>query len=178
LGVSDAIGAFMAGLVLSATSAKQRIEKLVLPLRDAFGALFFFHFGLIIDPGALGKVVLPVLAAVFVSISLAVLAGIGVARINRLGRREAANIAFLVVARGEFALILAALALAAGLDARLTPFVGLYVLVLATVSPVLASRSAGLSRIIPHRLVPSRAAAEPADTPDTPDPQLAGTVPS
>lgn len=176
LGVSDAIGAFMAGLVLSGTAARKRIEKLVLPLRDAFGALFFFHFGLIIDPGALGSVLLPVLVAVVVSVALALIAGVGVARINRLGRREAANIAFLVVARGEFALILAALALAAGLDARLTPFVGLYVLILATVSPVLASRSVGLSRCIPQRLLPAVGGDDDADDPT--DPRLAGTVPT
>lgn len=177
LGVSDAIGAFMAGLVLSATAAKQRIEKLVLPLRDAFGALFFFHFGLIIDPGALGAVAVPAVVAVVVSLMLALFAGVGVARINSLGRREAANIAFLVVARGEFALILAALALAAGLDARLTPFVGLYVLVLATISPVLASRSAGLSRIIPRRLLPGGAEVAPIEAADAPDLAPAGTVP-
>lgn len=154
LGVSDAIGAFMAGLVLSATVAKRRIERLVLPLRDAFGALFFFHFGLIIDPGEIGKVAGPAIAAVFTSLILAMAAAIGAARLNRLDREAAANIAFAVVARGEFALILAVLATDAGLDQRLTPLVGVYVLTLAIVSPLLASRSRGLSRIIPSRLLP------------------------
>jgi len=166
LGVSDAIGAFMAGLVLSGTAAKRRIERLVLPLRDAFGALFFFHFGLVIDPGEIGRVIWPATAAITLSLALAVIAAIGVARLNGLHRVEAANIACAVVARGEFALILAALATAAGLDARLTPFVGIYVLALAIISPVLSTRSTALARLIPQRLVPG----DPSEgTPTAPD---------
>lgn len=155
LGVSDAIGAFMAGLVLSGTVVKKRIEKLVLPLRDAFGALFFFHFGLVIDPGEIGTVALPAAAAVCTSLLLATVAAIGAARINNLDREAAANIAFAVVARGEFALILAVLATDAGLDQRLTPFVGVYVLTLAFVSPVLSMRSKHMAKLIPARLLPA-----------------------
>ena len=153
LGVSDAIGAFMAGLVLAGTAAARRIERLVLPLRDAFAAIFFFAFGLSIDPGDIGTVIVPAVAAILTSLVLAVVAAIGAARINGLDRLAAANIAFSVVARGEFALILVALATAAGLDERLAPFVAIYVLVLAIVSPILASRSATLSRFIPVRLL-------------------------
>jgi monovalent cation:H+ antiporter-2, CPA2 family len=51
LGVSDAIGAFMIGLILSATAFAKRLRTLTHPLRDAFAAIFFFHFGLTIDPG-------------------------------------------------------------------------------------------------------------------------------
>lgn len=157
LGVSDAIGAFMAGLVLAGTAARHRIERLVLPLRDAFAALFFFHFGMIIDPGEIGGVIVPVVVAVVMSLALACIAAIGAARINGLGAHPAANIAFSVVARGEFALILAVLATQAGLDPRLTPFVAMYVLTLAIASPLLASRSASLARFFPARLLPATA---------------------
>jgi CPA2 family monovalent cation:H+ antiporter-2 len=153
LGVSDAIGAFMAGLVLAGTAAARRIERLVLPLRDAFAAIFFFAFGLSIDPSDVGSVAAPAAAAILTSLVLAVVAAIGAARINGLDRLAAANIAFSVVARGEFALILVALATAAGLDERLGPFVAEYVLVLAILSPILASRSEALSRFIPARLL-------------------------
>jgi CPA2 family monovalent cation:H+ antiporter-2 len=64
LGVADAIGAFMVGLIFSGTSSASRIRKLVHPLRDAFGAIFFFAFGLAIDPGDLASVAVPVAAAV------------------------------------------------------------------------------------------------------------------
>jgi CPA2 family monovalent cation:H+ antiporter-2 len=155
LGVSDAIGAFMAGLVLAGTAAKHRIERLVLPLRDAFAALFFFHFGLIVEPGDMRGVLVPGALAVGCSLVLALAAGVFAARINGLDRLAAGNIAFSVVARGEFALILVVLATDAGLDARLAPFAAVYVLSLAVISPLLASRSDVLARIIPRALVPA-----------------------
>ncbi len=157
LGVSDAIGAFMAGLVLAGTTVARRVERLVLPLRDAFAAIFFFAFGLAIDPSDIGGVLVPAAVAIVVSSVLAVVAGVVAARINGLDRQGAANIAFSVLARGEFALILVSLAAAAGLDERLAPFVALYVLVLAVASPILASRSGVLARRLPRRLVPDPA---------------------
>lgn len=159
LGVADAIGAFMAGLILAETVVKARVEELVLPLRDAFAALFFFWFGLTISPDGLAEVAIPVAAAVAVSLLLNPLAGIITARLSGLGRVQAANIGTTVLARGEFSIILASLAAAAGLDPRITPFVGLYVLVLAVVSPLLASRSSTIGRRIPQRLFPTRRAA-------------------
>ena len=59
-----------------------------------------------------------------------------------------------MVARGEFALILVTLAVSAGLDERLVPFVGVYVLVLAVLSPLLAAQSRHVAAVIPRRLVP------------------------
>lgn len=147
LGVSDAIGAFMAGVVIAGTAAAKRVEKLVLPLRDAFGAIFFFAFGLSIDPGDFGSVWVPALVAVAMSTVLAFLAGFAAARINRFDNQAAVNIACSVLARGEFALILATLAVAAGLDERLVPFVGIYVLTLAVASPILAANS---TRLVPR----------------------------
>jgi CPA2 family monovalent cation:H+ antiporter-2 len=141
LGVSDAIGALMIGLVVSRTRLRARVERLVAPLRDTFAAVFFLAFGLSIDVGALGDVAVPALLAVLLTLVLNVTAGLITARLYRLNQRAAANIGLSVLGRGEFSLILAALGLAAGLDARLGPFVALYVLVLAVISPLLASRS-------------------------------------
>lgn len=153
LGVSDAIGAFMAGLVLAETAVASRIERLVLPLRDAFAALFFFTFGLTIDPGDAGAVAVPVLVAVLLSVLLNVVAGIVAARVEGLDQVAAANVGLTILGRGEFSLILATLGVTAGLDERLGPFVALYVLVLAIVGPVLAARSETFARFLPARLV-------------------------
>lgn len=162
LGVSDAIGAFMAGLVIAGTSLASRVERLVRPLRDAFAALFFFAFGLSIDPGDIASVLGPAVIAIFATLAFAIAAAVGAARINRLDRLAAANIAFSVAARGEFALILVTLAAGAGLDSRLAPFAAIYVLVLAVVSPILALRSAAFIRFIPKRLVPDPPEEVPA----------------
>ncbi|MEO3973433.1 cation:proton antiporter [Streptomyces sp. CAU 1734] len=150
-GVADAIGAFMVGLMLGSTTSGDRIRKLVHPLRDAFGAIFFFAFGLSIDPGDLPTVVWPVLAAVAVTLAMNVLAGLAAARIYDFGPGPAANISTTLLARGEFALILATMAAAAGLDDRLSPFIASYVLVLAVLAPLVAGRSQLLARILPER---------------------------
>jgi monovalent cation:H+ antiporter-2, CPA2 family len=152
LGVSDAIGALMIGLVVSQTSLKPRVERLVLPLRDAFAAIFFVVFGLTINVGAIDTVIVPALIAVCLSIVMNVLAGLVAARVYGFDARAAANIGLTVLGRGEFSLILAALALTAGLDARIGPFVGVYVLVLAIASPLLASQSRHLANVFPDWL--------------------------
>ena len=159
IGVSDAIGAFMAGLILAGTALARRIERLAIPIRDAFAAVFFFTFGLQIRPGDLIELAGPVAVAVVITMTLALVAGVLAARVNQLDRQAAANIAMTVMARGEFALILVALAVSARLDDRLVPFVGGYVLVLAVLSPLLAAQSRHVAAVIPRRLVP---VSEPA----------------
>jgi CPA2 family monovalent cation:H+ antiporter-2 len=152
-GVADAIGAFMVGLMLGSTASGDRIRTLVHPLRDAFGAIFFFAFGLSIDPGDLVSVLWPVLAAVAVALVMNVLAGVGAARIYGFGPGAAANVSTTLLARGEFALILATMAAGAGLDERLSPFIAGYVLVMAVLGPLAAGRSHWLARVMPVREV-------------------------
>jgi monovalent cation:H+ antiporter-2, CPA2 family len=151
LGVSDAIGAFMIGLILGATKNAARLRRLTHPLRDAFGAIFFFHFGLTIDPGAIGGVAALVAIAVVLTAVLALTAGVVAARLHRFGPVEAANIGLTVFTRGEFSLILASLAVTAGLDPRITAFTAGYVLVLAIVGPLAVTASGRLARVLPAR---------------------------
>ncbi len=148
-GVADAIGAFMVGLMLGNTASGDRIRELVHPLRDAFGAIFFFAFGLSIDPGDLPVVLVPVLAAVALTVLMNVLAGLCAAKIYSFGPQPTANVATTLLARGEFALILATMAATAGLDDRLSPFIAGYVLILAVVAPLVAGRSHWLARVLP-----------------------------
>lgn len=163
VGVSDAIGALMVGLVLAESPVAPRVRTLVLPLRDAFAALFFFAFGLTIDPGDVASVAGPVLAAVAVSVVLNVTAGIAAGRVYGLDRRATARVGLTVLSRGEFSLILASLAAMAGLDDRIGPFVAGYVLLLAIGGPLAAAHADRLARLLPDRLVPDR---RPADHPE------------
>lgn len=153
LGVSDAIGALLIGLVVSRTVLRERVEHLVVPIRDAFAAIFFVVFGAGIALGELSGVLVPVLVAVVLSIVANSLGGVVVARLNGLNQRSAANAALVLLGRGEFSLIIATLAIGAGLDDRIGPFVALYVLALAFVGPILAARSRGIAQLVPHRLV-------------------------
>ena len=102
------------------------------------------------------------LAAVALTLVLNVVAGLIAARMYRLGREAAVNIGLTVLARGEFALILASYAAAAGLDARITPFVAGYVLVLAMGAPILAKRSAWFAEHARLRRRPARMRRVPA----------------
>lgn len=146
--------------MLGSTTSGTRIRKLVHPLRDAFGAIFFFAFGLSVNPGDLPAVVWPVLAAVAVTLAMNVLAGLATAKLYAFGPQATANISTTLVARGEFALILATMAAGAGLDERLAPFIAGYVLVLAVLAPLAAGRSHWLAKILPGgraaSLVPNR----------------------
>jgi CPA2 family monovalent cation:H+ antiporter-2 len=149
LGVSDAIGAFLIGLVLGATRYKARIEALTLPLRDVFGAFFFLNFGLALAPSTFGEVVVPVAVAVVMTLIVNTAGGQLIARLNGLTPAQGLNVSTMLHNRGEFTLILATLAAAAGLDPRLTPFAGLYVLSMAIIGPVLAVNSERLGSLGP-----------------------------
>ncbi|AWB87134.1 cation:proton antiporter [Mycetocola zhujimingii] len=141
LGVSDAIGAFLIGLVLGATRYSAKIEHVAVPLRDVFGAFFFLNFGLGLDPTEFPQVIGPVIIAVVLTLVLNVVAGQFMARLYGFSAQAGINAAAILMNRGEFALILAILALTAGLDPRLQPFAGLYVLVVSVMGPLLASNS-------------------------------------
>ena len=150
-GASDAVGALLAGMVVAGTGIGPRVEKLLIPLRDVFAAIFFFWFGLTIAPSDMGAIAPAVAIAVVVTLLFNVIAGIVAARIYGYGATEASNTALKLVSRGEFELILAALAVAAGLDSRVAPFAAFYVLVLSILSPLMSARSQVLARWLPDR---------------------------
>ena len=139
--VAEAIGALLLGLVLAETEHGDRIAHLIVPFRDFFGALFFFGFGLTIDPLALGGAVWPVLGAVFVTLVGNVAAGLLAGRTARLGTGPSLNVGLTIVSRGEFSIIMANLAHTGGLLAVLQPFAALYVLILAVLGPLLTKES-------------------------------------
>lgn len=158
LGVSDAIGAFVIGLVLGATRFRARIEQFALPLRDVFGAFFFLNFGLALDPSTFGAVIWPVVGAIVMTLVINILGGQLIAWQNRFTMAQGFNAAAMLLNRGEFALILATLAIGAGLDPRLQPFAGLYVLTMAIIGPLLAVNSERIGTLLKPR--PRKTVAE------------------
>jgi CPA2 family monovalent cation:H+ antiporter-2 len=141
LHVAEAIGALLAGLILAETAHRQRIEQAILPLREVFGALFFFHFGLSIDPLALGGAMGIALGAVGLTLIGNTLAGMLAGRSIGLSARASFNIGLTIIARGEFSIVAANLGQAGGLLPLLQPFSALYVLILAILGPLLAKAS-------------------------------------
>jgi CPA2 family monovalent cation:H+ antiporter-2 len=146
VGVSEAIAALLVGLVVAEAGLARRVEPLVLPIRDTFGAIFFFVFGVSIRPDLVVHEWAPIVAGVLVSLVVNVVAGLVVAARAEMSRPAGLRVGLTVLARGEFSLILAALATAAGLDARVTAFIAGYVLVLSLLAPVLATHADRFAR--------------------------------
>lgn len=141
LHVAEAIGALLFGLALSETEHSKRIEHLVVPFRDFFGAVFFFSFGLSIDPLTLGDAAGMAIGAVLVTMIANIVAGMIAGRNAGLSHKASTNIGLTVMARGEFTIIVANLGISAGLMPLLKPFSALYVLILAIAGPLLAKQS-------------------------------------
>jgi len=139
--VAESIGALLLGLILGETEHSERMERLVVPFRDFFGAIFFFGFGLSIDPFTLGGAAWLAVGAALLSLVGVVIAGLIVGRRAKLPTIGSLNTSFTLLARGEFSIIIVNLALAGGLIAVLQPFAALYVLILASASPLLAKES-------------------------------------
>lgn len=145
--VAEAIGALLIGLILAETEHLERIEHLVVPFRDFFGAVFFFGFGLTIDPFALGGAVWMVMGAVLLTIIGNLLAGVSAGRSAGLSLKESSTVGLTIISRGEFSIIVANLAKAGNLLPIIQPFAALYVLIMAILGPVLTKESERLYEI-------------------------------
>lgn len=139
--VAEAIGALLLGLILGETEHSERMEHLIVPFRDFFGAIFFFGFGLSIDPFSLGGAAWLAIGAAILSIIGVIAAGAIVGRSSKLSPVASLNVSFTLLARGEFSIIIANLAQAGNLMPLLQPFAALYVLILASIAPLLAKES-------------------------------------
>ncbi|CAG7657614.1 K(+)/H(+) antiporter subunit KhtU [Paenibacillus allorhizosphaerae] len=148
LHVAEAIGALLLGLALSETKHRERIEHLVIPFRDFFGAIFFFSFGLSIDPFSLGGAIWLAIGAIILTIISNFVAGMISGRKAGLSHNASSNIGLTIVSRGEFSIIVANLGLAGGLMPILKPFTAVYVLILAILGPLLAKESKNIYKFL------------------------------
>jgi CPA2 family monovalent cation:H+ antiporter-2 len=139
--VAEAIGALLLGLILGETEHSGRLEKLVVPFRDLFGAVFFFSFGLSVDPFSLGGAVWLAVGAALLSLVAVVVAGQLAAKSAGLSGATSFNVGLTLLGRGEFSIIVAKLAGVGGLLPVIQPFAALYVLILATFAPLMAKES-------------------------------------
>jgi CPA2 family monovalent cation:H+ antiporter-2 len=159
LGLSEAIGALMAGVVLAGTGARAEIEERFFSFRDLFGALFFFVFGLSIDVAALGSVWWILIVAVALTVVGKASGGYVAGLVGGFTRRQSLNAGLALVAHGEFTIVLAQLAAAnprisEGVQSDIVAFAGLYVLATATIGIVLMKESKRLGWLLfpPPRL--------------------------
>ncbi len=149
--VSGAVGAFLVGIAINGR-ARHRVEHLLRPLRDVFGAAFFVFFAFQIDPSALPDA-LP-LAVLLAVVSAATKIGTGWWAAGRAGiaTRGRLRAGTMLVTRGEFSIVLAEIGVLAEVDDRLAPLAAGYVLLLAIGGPVLSRFSDPIAdRFLAHR---------------------------
>ncbi len=162
LELSEAIGALMAGVILSDTSARHELEERFLSFRDIFGALFFFVFGLSIDLGALDSLGWLIGLAVVLSVIGKLGGTYAAGRVGGFTPRQSLNAGTALVARGEFTVILAQVAatnpaISASARRDLVAIAGLYVLATALIGVLLMKESKRIGRRLfptPPKLAP------------------------
>jgi len=114
-GVSFALGAFFAGMILSESELSQRAAEESLPLRDAFAVLFFISVGMLFNPAILISETWPVIATVAIIVLGKSLAAMAIVLAFRHSLGTALLISASLAQIGEFSFILAGLGIALGL---------------------------------------------------------------
>ncbi|HZD95986.1 MAG TPA: cation:proton antiporter [Candidatus Sulfotelmatobacter sp.] len=134
LQVSAAVGAFLVGIALSGPIA-EKSRRLLAPLRDLFAAVFFFFFGMEIDPASLPGMMAPALILGVITAATKILTGYWAARRSGADKKSCLRAGMELVARGEFSIVIAGLGAAA--EPQLGPLAAAYVLFLVVLGPVL-----------------------------------------
>ncbi|WP_406279794.1 cation:proton antiporter [Nocardia sp. NBC_00881] len=155
LSVSAAVGAFLLGIAISGSTAAEA-AKLLEPLRDLFAAIFFVAFGLSTDPRSIPPVLGWALALGVITMLTKIATGwwaAGRQGIRRMGRARAGAA---LVARGEFSIVIAGLAVSTGaVDGRLAALASAYVLLMAVLGPVAARVVEPVVGLVQRRVQPA-----------------------
>ena len=135
--ISAAVGAFLVGISLSG-EATARADALLTPLRDLFAAVFFVFFGLSTDPGEIPGVLLVAVLLGVVTAATKLVAGWWAARREGVGPAGRLRTGLSLVARGEFSIIIAGLAVGVAGAEDLPALAAAYVLLMAVTGPLVA----------------------------------------
>ncbi len=123
-GFSLALGAFVMGSILAGTSMAERIEKVVAPVKDLFGAVFFISVGMMVNPTIIVEYISPILILSAVVVVGMIFFGTFGMLVTGQSLRVAMQSGFSLTQIGEFAFIIASLGLSLGvLDPTIYPIV-------------------------------------------------------
>jgi monovalent cation:H+ antiporter-2, CPA2 family len=157
LQVSAAVGAFLLGIAISGSTA-ENATRMLEPLRDLFAAMFFVVFGLNTVPSTIPPVLGVALALSVVTTVTKLLTGWWAAKRQGIARMGRARAGAALVARGEFSIVIAGLAVSAGaVDDRLAALATAYVLIMAIFGPLAARFVEPVARLAITRLRPATA---------------------
>jgi CPA2 family monovalent cation:H+ antiporter-2 len=114
-GISLALGAFFAGMIMHESPLSQRAAEESLPLRDAFAVLFFVSVGMLFDPGIVLRSPFGLLGTLFVILVCSPLVALGIALAYGRPRATGLTLAASLAQIGEFSFILAGIGVGTGL---------------------------------------------------------------
>ncbi|NNF56498.1 MAG: cation:proton antiporter [Acidimicrobiales bacterium] len=151
LQASAAVGAFVVGIALNGP-AEHAARNVLGPLKHLFAAMFFAFFGLQINPADLPPALALAIGLALVTAATKMATGWWSAKeagISTPGRIRAGAT---LVARGEFSIVIAGIAVAEGIEPELGPLAAAYVLILAVCGPLLARSADPIARQLGPRL--------------------------
>ena len=155
VGFSAAFGAFVMGSILAETIEAERIIKLVEPVKNLFGAIFFVSVGMLVEPKILVDYALPIVVIVMtILIGQAVFGSIGFL-LSGQSLKNAMRCGFSMAQIGEFAFIIASLGLSLGVISDfLYPVVVAVSVVTTFLTPYMIRAATpcydGIVKVIPH----------------------------
>jgi len=114
VGFSAELGAFIMGSILAETTSAEKIEHLVKPVRDLFGAIFFVSVGMMIDPGMMIEYRWPILWVTLLVLLGKLISTSGGALLSGQPLKQSVQVGMSMAQVGEFAFIVASLGLSLG----------------------------------------------------------------
>jgi CPA2 family monovalent cation:H+ antiporter-2 len=111
VGFSPALGAFIMGSILAETTKAEKIEHLITPVKDLFGAIFFVSVGMLIDPSVLLQYAFPILILCLATIAGKILSTTAGALLSGQPLNTSVQAGFSLAQIGEFSFIIATLGL-------------------------------------------------------------------
>ena len=156
VGFSSAFGAFIMGSILAETIEAERIEKLVEPVKNLFGAIFFVSVGMLVDPEILINYALPIFVLVMtILIGQSVLGSFSF-MLGGESLKSAMRCGFSMAQIGEFSFIIASLGLSLGVISDfLYPVVVAVSVITTFLTPYMIRAATPAYNALEHRL-PSR----------------------
>lgn len=146
----SAVAALLVGIALSGLAA-ERARIVLMPVRDLFAAVFFVFFGLEVDLSAVMPAVPVAVALGVVTAATKIVGGAWAARRAGVALPGQVRAGTALVARGEFSIILAGVALTGGVTSDLGSLTAAYVLLMATAGPVLTRFAGPIAYALPFR---------------------------
>lgn len=114
VGFSAELGAFIMGSIIAETTSAEKVEHLIKPVKDLFGAVFFVSVGMMIDPEAIVKYGWPVVCVTLLTLIGKLISTTGGALLSGQPLKQSIQVGMSMAQIGEFAFIVATLGLSLG----------------------------------------------------------------